>query len=300
MKNKKLIGLLCTLVLAVSMCACSDTKETETSNTDVKEESVEDSQKESQKESQEEEQVAGEDTVNEYFTPSEEIKNASFSSGKIQIGNIVMKQGGYITVGEFITAYGENLDTSFYEKSVNDYNTWWERNADEDFNHVLQLPIKDTDITIQAAFVDPSSITPDKTTIWDSVIVDFSAYSESGEPCKWYPGGKSAKEFKTLDEAKAWFTENGLTENTDYVYEKNTFLFLDPKNPTESLNQFANISIGDTLTYVVAAIEVDEVNLFGEKPCMSYFVLDDGSSVYLSYGNRIYLNSNLDWKSSLR
>ncbi len=298
MKNKKFICLLCTLALTVSMCACSDTKETETqtSNTDVTEESVE----ESQDESPEEDQAASEDAANEYFTPSEEIINASISSGKIQVGNIVMKQGGYITVGEFITTYGDNLDTSFYEQQVNEYNTWWERNADEDFNHVLQLPIKDTDITIQAAFVSPSSITPDKTTIWDSVIVDFSAYSESGEPCRWYPGGKSAKEFTSLDEAKAWFTENGFTENTDYVYEKNTFMFLDPANPKESLNQFANISIGDTLNYVVAVIEADEVNLFGEKPVMSYSVLDDGSGVFLSYGNRIYLGNQLDWKSSLR
>ncbi len=294
MKKKRLICLLCTLVLIVSMCACSDTKETETqtSNADVTEESVE--------ESQEEEQAASEDTANEYFTPSEEIKNASISSGKIQVGNIVMKQGGYITVGEFITTYGENLDTSFYEQQVNEYNTWWERNADEDFAHVLHLPIKDTDITIQAAFVSPKSITPDKTTIWDSVIVDFSASSESGEPCRWYPGGKSAQEFKALDEAQAWFTENGFTENKDYVYEKNTPMFFDPANPTAYLNQFANINTGGTLRYIVAVIEVDEVNLFGEKPMMSYSVLDDGSGVYLSYGNRIYLSSQLDWKSSLR
>ena len=164
----------------------------------------------------------------------------------------------------------------------------------------MHLPIKDTDITIRAAYVNPSSITPDKTTIWDSVIVDFTASSESGESCEWYPGGVSKKEFQALDDAQAWFTENGFTENKDYVYEKNTPMFFDPANPTANLNQFANIDKGNTLYYIVAVIEAEEVNLFGEKPIMSYSVLDDGSDVYLSYGNRMYLSSQLDWKSSLR
>lgn len=295
MKNKKLLYLLCTLALALSMSACSGAKEKETqkndttTNTDVKNET-----------GKKDEQAASKNPADSCYTPSDEIKNASISSGLIQVGNIVMKQGGYTTVGEFITTYGENLDTSFYEKKVNDYNTWWERDSDEKFSHVLNLPIKDTDITLAVSYVSPKTITPDKKTIWDSVIVDVSASSDSGKDCKWYPGGITSKEFASLDEAKTWFSGNGFTENTDYVYERNTYMFLDVKNPKANLNQYATLKVSDTLSYVVAIIEVDEVNLFGEKPVMSYFVFDSNSDVFMTYGNTMYLNSQNSWKSEIR
>lgn len=295
MKNKKLIYLLCTLALALSMSACSGAKEKETqkndttTNTDVKNET-----------GKKDEQAASKNPSDSCYTPSDEIKNASISSGLIQVGDIVMKQGGYTTVADFITTYGENLDTSFYEKKVNDYNTWWERDSDEKFSHVLNLPIKDTDITLAVSYVSPKTITPDKKTIWDSVIVDVSASSDSGKDCKWYPGGITSKEFASLDEAKAWFSGNGFTENTDYVYERNTYMFLDVKNPKANLNQYATLKVSDTLSYVVAIIEVDEVNLFGEKPVMSYFVFDSNSDVFMTYGNTMYLNSQNSWKSEIR
>lgn len=295
MKNKKLLYLLCTLALALSMSACSGAKEKETqkndttTNTDVKNET-----------GKKDEQAASKNPADSCYTPSDEIKNASISSGLIQVGNIVMKQGGYTTVADFITTYGENLDTSFYEKKVNDYNTWWERDSDEKFSHVLNLPIKDTDITLAVSYVSPKTITPDKKTIWDSVIVDVSASSDSGKDCKWYPGGITSKEFASLDEAKAWFSGNGFTENTDYVYERNTYMFLDVKNPKANLNQYATLKVSDTLSYVVAIIEVDEVNLFGEKPVMSYFVFDSKSDVFMTYGNTMYLNSQNSWKSEIR
>lgn len=295
MKNKKLLYLLCTLALALSMSACSGAKEKETqkndttTNTDVKNET-----------GKKDEQAASKNPADSCYTPSDEIKNASISSGLIQVGNIVMKQGGYTTVADFITTYGENLDTSFYEKKVNDYNTWWERDSDEKFSHVLNLPIKDTDITLAVSYVSPKTITPDKKTIWDSVIVDVSASSDSGKDCKWYPGGITSKEFASLDEAKAWFSGNGFTENTDYVYERNTYMFLDVKNQKANLNQYATLKVSDTLSYVVAIIEVDEVNLFGEKPVMSYFVFDSNSDVFMTYGNTMYLNSQNSWKSEIR
>jgi len=300
MKSKKLICLFCTFALAVSMCACSGTKETQTDNEVVSTDVNEGTTMESSEENKENESSGSESAVDEYFTASEEIKNASITSGMIQVGNIVMKEGGYTTVGEFITTYGENLDTSFYEQKVNDYNTWWERDSDEKFGHVLSLPIKDTDITLSVSYVSPKTITPDKKTIWDSIIVDVYATSESGKPCMWYPGGVSFKEFSSLDEAKVWFTENGFAENTDYEYEKNSYLFLDVNNPRTDLNKYASIKFSDTLGYVVAIIEADEVNLFGEKPIMSYFVCDSSSEVFVAYGNRMYLDSKNIWEAELR
>lgn len=46
------------------------------------------------------------------FEPTDEIKNADFTSGLIQIGNDVFKCGGYMTLREFVEKYGENWDCS--------------------------------------------------------------------------------------------------------------------------------------------------------------------------------------------
>lgn len=302
MKSKRLVCFLCTLVLAISMCACSDASEqaTQTDNETVSADDNEEATMEKQEDSKENESAESENPVDEYFTPSEEIKNATITSGMIQVGNIVMKEGGYTTVGEFITTYGDNLDTSFYEEQVNDYNTWWERDADENFRHVLNLPVKDTDITLNVSYVSPRTITPDKKTIWDSVIVDVYATSESGKPCMFYPGGVSFKEFSSLDEAEEWFSENGFTENIDYDYENSNYLFLDVNNPRTDLNKYTSIKVSDTLGYVVGIIEADEVNLFGEKPIMSYSVCGYNSDIFMAYGNRMYLDGKNTWEAELR
>lgn len=46
------------------------------------------------------------------YEPSDEIKNASFGSGYIQIGMDVFRAGGYITVEEFVKKYGNRYDFS--------------------------------------------------------------------------------------------------------------------------------------------------------------------------------------------
>lgn len=294
MKNKKLMYLLCAVTLAFSMCACSAaSEETAQNGSEVGEVQV---QEVSETQEAEDKEAEG----NEYYSPSEEIINAPINSGLIQVGNIVVKEGGYITVGDFITTYGEYLDTSFYEGSVESYNTWWERNADERFRHVLSLPIKDTDITLSVSYVSMKSVTPDKNTVWDCAVVDVCASSESGQICEWYPGGIASGDMASLDEARTWLSENGFTENTEYVYEKNTYMFLDVNNPGANINNYATINMTDTLSYVVAIIEADEVNLFGEKPVMSYFISDLNSKIGISYGNRMYLNAQNTWKSEIR
>lgn len=301
MKNKKLICNICIFVLAVSMCGCTDSDETvvQTNKKEVSTDTNVESTMENREESKENESMESENVEEVYFTESEEIKNASIKSGMIQVGNIVMKVGGYTTVGEFITRYGENLDTSFYEEKVSDYNSWWERDADEDFRHVLNLPIKDTDVTLSVSYVSPRTITPDKKTIWDSIIVDVYASSESGENCMWYPGGSPDEELNSLDEVKEWFSKNGYTENTDYDYENSDSLFFDIKNPKANLNKYTTINKSDN-GYVMAVIEVDEINLFGERPIMICYVHCIDSNVSVRYGNQMYLDSKNSWKSEIR
>ena len=66
------------------------------------------------------------------YEPCDEIKNADFTSGLIQIGNDVFKCGGYLTLREFVEKYGENWDCSGIdlnaeiptEKPVDDHHTY--------------------------------------------------------------------------------------------------------------------------------------------------------------------------------
>ncbi len=44
------------------------------------------------------------------YQPTEEILNADFTSGLIQIGNDVFQCGGYITLGDFVEKYKDNWD----------------------------------------------------------------------------------------------------------------------------------------------------------------------------------------------
>ncbi|MBR2402137.1 MAG: hypothetical protein IKB01_05090 [Lachnospiraceae bacterium] len=68
----------------------------------------------------------------------------------------------------------------------------------------------------------------------------------------------------------------------------------------DKIFKYTSIKFSDTLGYVVAIIEADEVNLFGEKPIMSYFVCDSSSEVFVAYGNRMYLDSKNIWEAELR
>ena len=64
--------------------------------------------------SESEESSENEETENEIvdYSPKEEIINADYSSGLIQIGNDLFRMGGYYTVNEFIAEYGDRYDVS--------------------------------------------------------------------------------------------------------------------------------------------------------------------------------------------
>lgn len=110
---------------AVSMTGCGDEKESRKDkrsddkkveqaldNADEKE--LEAAFEEAAVELDQEETTEAETTTEDEasYEPTEEILNADFSSGLVQIGNDVFKIGGYYTVDQFIEEFGDRYDMS--------------------------------------------------------------------------------------------------------------------------------------------------------------------------------------------
>ena len=110
---------------AVSMTGCGDEKESRKDkrsddkkveqaldNADEKE--LEAAFEEAAVELDQEETTEAETTTEDKasYEPTEEILNADFSSGLIQIGNDVFRIGGYYTVDQFIEEFGDRYDMS--------------------------------------------------------------------------------------------------------------------------------------------------------------------------------------------
>ncbi len=47
------------------------------------------------------------------YAPTDEIKNADFNSGLVQMNNEVFRQGGYVTVAEFVEKYKDAYDITY-------------------------------------------------------------------------------------------------------------------------------------------------------------------------------------------
>ncbi len=141
---------------------------------------------------------------------------------------------------------------------------------------------------------------PEKTTVWDCAVVMVNGGSASGLDCVWLPGGLLANKGYTEEEIKEVYINNGFTENTEYEYTPNNGMLMDEKDRNKYLNQFSFIEIPNTsspLSYDVATFEVNENNLFGEKPVVSVWLSITNIRTFLGYGNTIWLTKDTHWKS---
>lgn len=108
--SKKLIAFLTALSLCLSMTACgSSDKDLEKKPDNESGKSVEEQFEKSyadelkKAEEADENNKAKDEKIT--FEPSEEILNADLGSGKVQIGDDIFCDGGYMTVGEFVEKY---------------------------------------------------------------------------------------------------------------------------------------------------------------------------------------------------
>jgi len=199
MKSRKLMASIMAVSFCLSMAGCGST----TTNPESKIDSMpaedveaalesklentpeEDLEKEFEQAANELEQMEGEQaaateaaTEEIVYEPSDEIMNAEFSSGLIQIGNDIFRNGGYYTVDQIIQEYGDRYDMS-------------EINPDgfQSPGHSSYTMTSKTDPHLHVTFGvygntdDPDAV---KVRIGDCVVTEFVP---GGGKIAWYPKG---------------------------------------------------------------------------------------------------------------
>lgn len=189
----------------------------------------------------------------------DEIKNADFSSGLVQIGNDIFRNGGYITVDQFLQEYGEKYNVTEYtagNDTTIDPDGYMRNNMNKHFHSTSK---EDPDLSF---FIDcdPNNVDTDeeKVRIGDCAIVSFS--NASSNKC-WYPHGicGNAKGF-TVPDIPDYLTELGYKEVKAEESSTFTGVFYDVIGMMDT----ANINIREKGT---------DVNLFGETPIYCYHFL---------------------------
>ncbi len=139
----------------------------------------------------------------ESYEPLQEIIDADLSSGLVQIGDDIFKNGGYMTVNEFVEKYGDKYDMS-------------EINVDgfvEPIGNVMEgakITKKDSSIEIIVGY---ANYTDDMIKIGDAIVADVyaSLYDDFSLSNTWYPGGINSKEI-SYDELVKIMVADGFNE----------------------------------------------------------------------------------------
>lgn len=214
------------------------------------------------------------------FVVSEEIKNADFESGLIQLNNDIFQMGGYMTVADFVEKYKDRYDIVYvkanlpYEEAVKeyllqsyDYVGRWEY-------HLSLTPKDGVGDSSDKLYVQIENRTTsggeDKIPLSEGIVTEFCIDNMTSFkttcPC-WYPQGftTQSNKYKDLE-----------TANTDY--KKDTFIkMLEDKGfILFEGNQFwTNEDLNNRYWKFGTGYEFQvtgEVNCFGKKPIYQYVV----------------------------
>ncbi len=200
-------------------------------------------------------QATAENSVSEN-DGAENILNLGLSSGYVKIGDDLFQNGGYITVSEFISEYGNKYDVSSID--VN-------KEVDEDwfFRYYITRNDSEDEIGIQCgAPVSGSGV------VGDAVIVSF--IPEEADALFASDLGR----YNQMEESDII----SLYESYGCVYSE-----LDDRNEPISKRFPAADNAGkyvqhktDKSNIIAASIELDLVNLYGVKPKLLYMFSDYG------------------------
>lgn len=184
----------------------------------------------------------------ESYEPLQEIIDADLSSGLVQIGDDIFKNGGYMTVNEFIEQYGDKYDMS--EIKPDGYM--------EPTQFVMEgatVSKKDSGIKFYVSYINK---TTDMIKIGDAIVADVSAslsddFSLSNT---WYPGGINSKEF-SYDELVKIMVADGFNEPS-----------FDSKDGIGS-SWLKDSNLG--FYSVEMQTEINEINLLEKNPIIEYY-----------------------------
>ena len=215
------------------------------------------------------------------FQPTQQIKDATLSSGYVQIANDVFKEGGYMTVGEFVEKYGDRWDCSEIDLTME---------ADSKFFRFLKATLKGTDLFMEMVATAPVS---GSGTVADAVIMCFKSEGGIIDDNLWLPGGICHHcTDQNYDGMIAMYEAQGCTLTDELFHNGHG---VSKYSMTKNVGSYCAIPATDKRPYdsTYCLVELDEVNLYGEKPVIGYYFLDmhDGEAVYFTY-NWIYYGSD--------
>lgn len=141
------------------------------------------------------------------YEPTPEILNADLSEGLVQIGNCVFRQGGYMTIGDFITKYGKEFDMSPIK-------------TDEYLlgktNKTVQLTsISDPNLKISVTFENRNAGLNDHTKVTDGVI-DMVSEVDKEQSATFLAKGLPFKSDMDYDKIKEFLRAQGYKQYEYY------------------------------------------------------------------------------------
>lgn len=163
------------------------------------------------------------------YEPTDEIKNADFTSGLIQIGNEVFQTGGYYTVNQFLEKYGEKYDTSAIKPD-----SYLKKNQSQSYQIISK---EDPKLKFSVICKNDLDKTADKAKLGDCPVVNFSVTERN--TC-WFPTGICADgSNSTIENTPAFLEGKGykkVTQNDkDNKYYNNYGMFWE--HSTSSLDE---------------------------------------------------------------
>lgn len=215
------------------------------------------------------------------FEMTDEIKNAAFNSGFIQINNDIFQQGGYITVADFVAKYKDRYDIVYqnanlpYEEAGEyllqsvDYVGDWKY-------HLLLTPkagVGDSSKKISVQIENRTTTGgEDKIPLAEGIVTEFNPdEAPTASNPYWFPQGfTNAKNrgansgYKDLETANEGYKKDSfikmLEDKGFTLFEGNQYLTNEDLN-----NRYWKDSAGN-ITFQVSG----EVNSFGRKPVYQY------------------------------
>lgn len=180
---------------------------------------------------------------------SGDIINADLSSGLVQICGDVFKNGGYMTVNEFISAYGDKYDVSSIDT---------QKEVEEGWSFCYLPTNKASGEEIELFCCEPVS---GSGVVGDGVVVMIW----ENNAC--YPSG--IDRINQMDESSiiSFYEANGCTFSEVSIDKRRPLYERFPA--AENAGKYAQYKTDDA-NIIVAAVELDSTNLYGETPKILY------------------------------
>jgi hypothetical protein len=223
------------------------------------------------------------------YKPSDEILNADFSSGLVQIGNDVFKNGGFFTVKELC----EQLEGKYtYEEQ------FYDREYSTKNRPVLYLTnVKDEELVIRLEYAAP--LTDAEKTVPNCIVMNILPDNVYTSSYTWLPNGIVACSTEDRkDEIIELFKSKGYVDATSEDYAED---FL-----SKTFEQHIGSYVVDCKDfYTLISIQIEGENVYGSNSSTTIWFarFPNVETDNFYYGNHIgyYIgNSLVYWKSPLR